>query len=287
MTDFLSRFYGSPGGVEKKYSHRGEITISKSFRDVVVGDFYLRKPHAGRAFMNIATALILCLIPVLVIAGTYIFKKTDIAAETGDIRSLLSGRIYYVVSLLIIVILQIPFFLHYEKNGHDTRTATRIASMVALNVAGRAAFFMFSDFKPVYAFTIISGIAFGSAGGFMTGALTMLISNFLFGQGPWTPWQMLALGLIGFISGVLTERGMIPRRRLALSVFGFFMAIVVYGGIMNPAAMLLSVAKPSIKLLAAYYISGIPVDLVKGAATFVFLWIAADPLLKKIERVSR
>ena len=171
-----------------------------------------------------------------------------------------------------------------RSSGQSAKMLTRIATMVALNVTGRAAFFMFSDFKPVYAITIISGITLGSLGGFLTGALTMLVSNFLFGQGPWTPWQMLALGLIGFISGALAENGLIPRKRVWISLYGFIMAIVVYGGIMNPAAMFMSVARPTWKLLLAYYISGIPVDLVKGTATFLFLWIGTKSVLGKIER---
>ena len=284
MSDFLSGFYESPVA-EKRTGSGKRVNVKRiinSMSDVVVSDFFLHR----EARDTLISALLLKCVFFAVITGTLLYKKGDVADKTGFLWQIFSGRIYYAISILIVLMLLIPFFFSYERREHSTSVAAKIASLVALNVAGRAAFFMFSDFKPVYAITIISGISLGGLGGFMTGALTMLVSNFLFGQGPWTPWQMLALGLIGFISGFLTERKWIPVRRLPLSLYGFFMAVVVYGGIMNPAAMLLSVPKPSVKLLIAYYVSGLPVDLVKGVATFLFLWVAAGWMLKKIERIG-
>ena len=82
---------------------------------------------------------------------------------------------------------------------------------VALNVAGRAAFFMLPEFKPVVAMTILAGVAFGGETGFLVGAMTMLVSNMLFSQGPWTPWQMFAMGIIGWLAGVLYRKGVLRR----------------------------------------------------------------------------
>lgn len=82
-----------------------------------------------------------------------------------------------------------------------------IAVLCALNIAGRAALFMLPEFKPVVALTILVGVSFGAESGFLVGAMTMLCSNMLFGQGPWTPWQMFAMGLIGFLGGVCFHNG--------------------------------------------------------------------------------
>ena len=65
---------------------------------------------------------------------------------------------------------------------------------------------MLPQFKPVLALTIIAGVAFGGEVGFLVGAMTMLTSNMIFGQGPWTPWQMFAMGIIGFLAGVLFKK---------------------------------------------------------------------------------
>lgn len=88
-----------------------------------------------------------------------------------------------------------------------------IAVLCALGVAGRAAFFMLPQFKPVMALTIISGVALGGETGFLVGAVTMLVSNILFSQGAWTPFQMFCMGIIGFLAGVLFRKGLLRRSR--------------------------------------------------------------------------
>ena len=92
--------------------------------------------------------------------------------------------------------------------------------MVALSVVGRILFTPLPGFKPVTALVVITGMYFGGEAGFMTGALSAVISNFWFGQGPWTPFQMVSWGLIGFIAGLLAS----PLRRssILLAVYGLF-----------------------------------------------------------------
>ena len=84
---------------------------------------------------------------------------------------------------------------------HRTRRYVIISIMIALSVVGR--FIPF--FKPVAALTIISGIYIGVDAGIMVGSFSILLSNFYFGQGPWTPFQMLAFGLVGLIAALLKE----------------------------------------------------------------------------------
>ena len=48
--------------------------------------------------------------------------------------------------------------------------------------------------------------AFGWETGFLVRAVTMLTSNVLFSQGPWTPWQMFAMGIIGFLAEPMLEK---------------------------------------------------------------------------------
>ena len=161
-----------------------------------------------------------------------------------------------------------------------------IAVLCALGVAARAAFFMLPQFKPVVALTIISGVAFGGETGFLVGAMTMLASNFLFSQGPWTPFQMFAAGIIGFLAGVLFRKGWLRRSRAALCSYGAIAAIVLYGGLMNPVAALLSNRELSWQVLMSYYITGFPVDCVHATATVFFLWVLAEPMLEKLDRIK-
>ena len=146
---------------------------------------------------------------------------------------------------------------------------------------------MLPEFKPVLALTIIAGVAFGGEAGFLVGAVTMLLSNMLFSQGPWTPWQMFAMGIIGFLAGILFRKGWLRRTRASLAVFGAFSAVVIYGGIMNPAAMFMySAQSVSLKTLLAYYLSGLPMDLVHGFSTVVFIMLAAEPMLEIMDRIK-
>ena len=153
-------------------------------------------------------------------------------------------------------------------------------------LAGRAAFFMLPQFKPIMALVIIAGVAFGGETGFLVGAMTMLASNVMFSQGPWTPWQMFCMGIIGFLAGVLFRKGWLRRSRTSLCVFGALSAIVIYGGIMNPASALMWTGEINRKIMMSYYISGLPMDCVHAAATWLFLWFAAEPMLEKLDRVK-
>ena len=146
---------------------------------------------------------------------------------------------------------------------------------------------MLPQFKPVLALTIIAGVAFGGEVGFLVGAMTMLTSNMIFGQGPWPPWQMFAMGIIGFLAGVLFKKGWLRRTRASLAVFGAFTAVIIYGGIMNPAAaMMMSSETLKWETILACYVTGLPMDLIHGFGTVIFLMIAAEPMLEKMDRIK-
>ena len=97
---------------------------------------------------------------------------------------------------------------------------------------------------------------------------------------------MFAMGIIGWLAGVLYRRGVLRRGRLSLCIFGVLCSTVVYGGIMNPAAALMWAQTINRDILLSYYLTGVPVDLVRAAATFFFLWVAAEPMLEKLDRVK-
>ena len=129
---------------------------------------------------------------------------------------------------------------------------------------------------------VVAGAAFGGRAGFLVGAVSMLISNFLYVQGPWTPWQMAAMGLVGLGAGLV---GRVTRRRWALCLYGFAGVILLYGGIMNPASMLMFQPDLSWEMVLSSWALGFPLDLVHGAATAFFLWCAGPPLLGKLDRL--
>ena len=236
-------------------------------------DYLIQTPVEKRKLRKrtvTATLLILLLIPLTLFVGVYYF----------------AGRKYYFISLLILLECMLPFFLIFEGRKPQARELVLIAVLVALNVAGRAAFFMLPEFKPVVAMTILAGVAFGGETGFLVGAMTMLVSNMLFSQGPWTPWQMFSMGIIGWLAGVLYRKGVLRRGRLSLCIFGVIASTIIYGGIMNPASALMWSNTIDWKIILSYYVTGIPIDLVRALATFLFLWLTAEPMLQKLDRIK-
>lgn len=218
----------------------------------------------------VASLLILLLIPLTIFIGLFYL---------GD-------RKYYFISILIILEVMIPFIMVFEGRDPQARELVIISVLCAIGVAGRAAFFMIPQFKPVAAIVIISGVAFGAESGFLVGAITMFLSNILYGQGPLTPWQMFAMGIIGFLAGILFRKGFLRRDRLSLAIYGGISVFLIYGLIMNPASVLVFQSKVNLKMIATALVMGVPFDLIHGGATFFFLMIMGEPMLEKLDRIK-
>ena len=219
---------------------------------------------------KIATLLILFLIPITIFIGIYYL---------GDKK-------YYFISLLIILETMIPFAFAFENRKPKARELVIISSLCAIGVAGRTAFFMLPQFKPVAAIVIISGVAFGGETGFLVGAITAFVSNFFFGQGPWTPWQMFSFGIIGFLAGIMFQKGILRKTKTDMCVFGFLATFVIYGGIMNPASVIMWQSNININMVLSSYVMGMPFDFIHAVSTVFFLFFAAEPMLEKLERIK-
>ena len=219
---------------------------------------------------KIATLLILFLIPITIFIGIYYL---------GDKK-------YYFISLLIILETMIPFAFAFENRKPKARELVIISSLCAIGVAGRTVFFMLPQFKPVAAIVIISGVAFGGETGFLVGAITAFVSNFFFGQGPWTPWQMFSFGIIGFLAGIMFQKGILRKTKTDMCVFGFLVTFVIYGGIMNPASVIMWQSNININMVLSSYVMGMPFDFIHAVSTVFFLFFAAEPMLEKLERIK-
>ena len=129
------------------------------------------------------------------------------------------GRKYLICSLIVIVAAMLPFFMMFEGRKPKAREIMVISVLAAIGVAGRAAFFMVPSFKPVAAIVILTGVSFGGEAGFLVGCLIMMLSNMFMGQGPWTPWQMFSFGIIGFLAGILYQKGILKAGAITKFVF--------------------------------------------------------------------
>ena len=197
-------------------------------------------------------------------------------------------RKYLFISMMTAVLSCIPFWTSLSRGKYSAKKVVLIAVLVAIATAGRSVFFMFPGIKPMAAVVIVTGISLGAEAGFLTGSLTMLLSNMLFGQGPWTPWQMFSMGLIGLLAGLLATAGKERmEKRSSLCLFGLISPLVIYGGIMNFASLLMMSYTINKESIIAIYLSGIPVDLLHAVSTVVFLAVGGKPMLEKIERVKK
>lgn len=249
------------------------ICIACFFPRRSLGIEILKQPQNKRKLTKrtlMAIFLILLAIPLTIYVGMY---------WMGD-------RKYYFISLLIIFETLIPFLMVFESRSPATRELIIISVLCAIAVTGRSAFFMLPQFKPMIALIIIAGVCFGGETGFLVGAVAGFVSNFFFGQGPWTPWQMFANGIIGFVAGILFKKGLLRKTRMSLSVFGALSTFVIFGGIMNFATVVLWQPNPTAGMFAPSYILAIPFDLVHSASTAFFLWFTAEPMIEKLERIK-
>lgn len=197
-----------------------------------------------------------------------------------------AARQYYVVSVLLIIYFMLPFFLMFENRRPQARELVVIAVLSAIAVVSRVLFIWAPNFKPLIAIVIITGVAFGPESGFLTGALAAFVSNFIFGQGAWTPWQMFAYGISGFLAGVLYQAGVLSKNRVPLTVFGFLTTFAIVGPVLDTCAIFLQPAAVDWDKMKLLYLSGIPVNLVHATCVALTLLLFSQPMFEKLDRIK-
>ena len=187
------------------------------------------------------------------------------------------------------------FFASFEASAPALRQIMPTVVLGAIAAAGRILFAPLPSFKPVSAICVVAGVVFGRRCGFMVGALAALVSNFFLGQGAWTPWQMYAWGLVGYLAGVLADHGAFgradrgrrahaaPARDLRLRV-PFGASVRVFAEHVDARGLR---APHHARLAVLTYAAALPFDFVHGAATVVFLLAIFVPWSKKLERIKR
>ncbi len=184
------------------------------------------------------------------------------------------------LTLLVTIATLVLALLGYERSRAQLRDIVPTATLAAVAAAGRVLFAPLPYVKPVTAITIIAGSTLGRRNGFMVGALAALVSNVFFGQGPWTPWQMYAWGLVGYLSGILPlERG-----RVLPYLWGVGSALL-YGGILNGWYAIGFVRPLTWQGILVAYGAGVPLDVIHGVSTAGFLVVLWGRLRRAIARV--
>lgn len=203
------------------------------------------------------------LIPLVIVGGVFLFDEK---------------RFAFVI--MAVTALSVLFFLcGFEKKKIGTRRLILVCVMTALSVVGR--FIPF--FKPVTAFSMITGMYLGGEAGFLVGAMAAVISNFYFGQGPWTPFQMFTWGMTGLLSGLLAVP--LKKSKLFLLVMGV-LAGFFYSALMDVWTVLWAGGEPSLSAYVAALLTALPHTALYSVSNFIFLFFCAKPFGDKLERVK-
>ena len=172
-------------------------------------------------------------------------------------------------------------FAWYERSKPSSRTVAAVASLAALATLGRIAFAPLPNVKPTTDIVLIAGYALGGPPGFAVGAVAAVASNIVFGQGPWTPWQMLAWGLVGVLGAAIARRRRrrpLPRLAMALICAG---AGLAYGLVLNFSTWVTFTGQHTLAQFLVIEGEAFPFDLAHAIGNFVF-FIAFGPALIRV-----
>ena len=205
----------------------------------------------------------LLLMPCAVMLGIFVFDE----------------KAHAFISVLVAMLSVILFLCGFDRKKTGTRRLILISVMIALSVVGR----FFPLFKPVTAFAVIAGMYFGAEAGFLTGSFSALISNFYFGQGPWTPFQMFAWGILGFAAGLMGK----PLKKSRVMLYGYaFLSGILYSLVMDIWTVLWELGGFSAEVYLAKMLTALPHTLLYAVSNVIFLLLFARPFGEKLERVK-
>ena len=193
-----------------------------------------------------------------------------------------SDKGYAYVTLLVTMLSLLLFIAGFEKKRTGTRRLILVAVMVALSVAGR----FLPLFKPITALTVLTAMYLGSEAGFLTGALSAVISNFYFGQGPWTPFQMLAWGLGGFLSGLVFFNKKLGKATLPLLVVVGFFVGVLYSAIMDVWSAVSMTGEFVWQAYLAALTTSLPFTIEYAVSNVIFLLVLYKPMDRRLTRIK-
>ncbi|MDO5148804.1 MAG: ECF transporter S component [Oscillospiraceae bacterium] len=200
--------------------------------------------------------------PLLVVLGAFVFDSQK----------------HIIISLGIAFFSVILFAAGFERKVSGTRKIVITSVMTALSVTGRFVPLL----KPETALIIITGIWLGSESGFLAGAMAAIISNIFFGQGPWTAFQMLALGLTGFFAGVFSKS--LRKSKITTAVYGFLCGIS-YSFIMDIWTVLWYNEGFNFRLYLAALVTAVPYTVLYAVSNALWLWIFSKPFGDKFKRI--
>lgn len=190
---------------------------------------------------------------------------------------------YNLIIILVLIASMLAFYFQYEYSSVKTREVVIVSIMIALAVVGRTLFILLPSVKPVSALIIILAVVFGSQDGFLAGSLSALLSDFVFGMGPWTPFQMIAWGLIGYLAGMFSKQ--LYQNQWLLYLYGLISGIL-FSLIMDLWSVLTIEQTFNLTRYLVTFLSSLPVTIIYMISNIVFLILLKTTMFRILQRVK-
>jgi energy-coupling factor transport system substrate-specific component len=192
---------------------------------------------------------------------------------------------WQLTSFVILAVVLLGGFAWYERSRPPSQVVALVAALAALAIAGRIAFAAFPNVKPTTDIVVFAGYALGPAPGFAVGALAGLVSNFWFGQGPWTPWQMAGWGMCGLMGAGLALGARNAGRLSLAAVCG--LAGIAYGVLLNFSLMATYGGDLSLERFLTLEARAIPFDVAHVVGNVAFALLAGPAMVRMLTRFRR
>lgn len=196
---------------------------------------------------------------------------------------------HYVLTSFALVTVSILYLLvRFEQRKVEARELVLLAVLAAIATVARIPFASIPSVQPTTFVIMISGFVFGAESGFMIGTVAALASNMILGQGPWTPWQMAAWGLVGYTAG-LVRHATFVQHLWGRIIFGLFWGFL-YGWILNLwgfFAVAQSGNNLSVKTIVTYFAGSALFDSFHAASNVAFLFLFSTSWMKSLKRLKR
>lgn len=197
----------------------------------------------------------------------------------------MSDRHYMWFSFLMLAAVMVPLYIRFEKQTFASKEIVLLAVLSVIAAVSRVPFAPLPGVQPVSFVIIMTAIVFGKESGYMVGATAAVVSNFFLGQGPWTPWQMFAWGMIGFTAGLIKDTRFMKKTWGQL-IFGFIAAFL-FGWIMNLWFVLGFISEMNLESVIAAYLASFGFDIAHALSNVFFIAVLGKQWKKILERFQR
>ncbi|MFD2042934.1 ECF transporter S component [Ornithinibacillus salinisoli] len=194
-------------------------------------------------------------------------------------------KYYLLLSILIMVASFLPWMIRFTRQSITSRELIMLAILGAIAAVSRVPFAALPSVQPTTFVVIVSAVVLGPQSGFVIGVTAAIVSNLFLGQGPWTPWQMYAWGMVGLCAGLLRHTW-VMKSNVGKTVYGFTVGFL-FGWFMNLWIVIGVIQEVNWKTILLYNSTSFYFDLAHALSNVFFLLLFSASWIKILTRFQR